>query len=55
VPVDNRDSAPIAGITAAENPPGAPMLVLRLSTTFSLKNLREADAMIAAWTLSSGT
>ena len=42
MPVDSRDSAPSAGTTALTKPEGAPTLAFRLSTTFSLKNLRAA-------------
>ena len=55
VPVDSRDSAPSAATTAVLKEPGAPTLALRLSTTFSLKNFRDALVAIAAWTLLSGT
>ena len=54
MPVDSRDSAPSADTTALANPAGAPTLSLRLSTTFSLKNLRPAAATSAAWRLLSG-
>ena len=54
MPVDSRDSAPSAGTTALAKPEGAPTLSLRLSTTFSLKNLRPAAAASAAWALLSG-
>jgi hypothetical protein len=55
VPVDSRDSAPSAGTTTAAKLPGAPTLSLRLSTTFSPKNLRSAAATRAACTFLSGT